>query len=358
MSRRISSRVWLVLAACAALTAGSMVAAQRSSPAMAGAATRLLSALTPEQRQQAVFAFDADERTHWHFIPTEMFARKGLLIRSMTEPQRKLAHDLMKAGLSQRGYMTATSIMNLETVLKALEAAQRAAAPTPPRGQVLERDPEKYFFSIFGTPSEKSTWGWRVEGHHVSLHFTVVNGTLVASSPSFFGSNPAEVRDGAKKGLRILGAEEDAARALLQSLDASQKATAIINATAPGDMVTMNTLDITPLSPSGLGAGAMTAAQRDLLMKLLEVYTGTVAADLAEDRTAKLRKAGVEKIAFAWAGETERGKKHYYRIQGPTFLVEYDNTQNDGNHIHSVWRDFDGDFGRDLLRDHLKSVAH
>ena len=358
MSRLISSRVGLVLAACAALTAGSMVAAERSSAAMAGAATRLLGSLTPDQRQQAVFAFDADERTHWHFIPTEMFVRKGLLIRSMTEPQRKLAHDLMKAGLSQRGYMTASSIMNLETVLKALEVAERAAAPTPPRGQVLERDPEKYFFSIFGTPSEKSTWGWRVEGHHVSLHFTVVKGTLVASSPSFFGSNPAEVRDGAKKGLRILGAEEDAARALLQSLDASQKTTAIINATAPGDMVTMNTLDIKPLSPSGLSASAMTAAQRDLLMKLLGVYTGAVAADIAEDRTAKLRKAGIEKIAFAWAGETERGKKHYYRIQGPTFLVEYDNTQNDGNHIHSVWRDFDGDFGRDLLREHLKSVAH
>ena len=218
---------------------GSMVAAGRSSSAMSDAATRLLSSLTAEQRQQAAFAFDADERLHWHFIPTEMFPRKGLLIRSMTEPQRKLAHDLMKAGLSQRGYLTASSIMDLETVLKALEAAERAAAAQPPRGTPLERDPEKYFFSIFGTPSAKDTWGWRVEGHHVSLHFTVVNGTLVAASPSFFGSNPAEVRQGPKKGLRILGAEEDAARALLESLDASQRTKAIIDATAPGDMVTM-----------------------------------------------------------------------------------------------------------------------
>jgi hypothetical protein len=358
MSRLLSSRVWLAAAALAGVAAGSMIAAERSSSAMADAATRLVSSLTLEQRQQASFAFDADERQHWHFIPTEMFPRKGLLVRSMTEPQRKIAHDLLKAGLSQRGYLTATSIMDLETVLKALEAAERAAAPQPPRGAVLERDPEKYFFSIFGTPSTKDTWGWRVEGHHVSLHFTVVNGTLVASSPSFFGSNPAEVRAGPKKGLRILGAEEDAARALLQALDGAQRAKAIIDTTAPGDMVTMANVNISPLSPSGLGADAMTAAQRDLLMKLLDVYIGKMAADIAEDRLARVRKAGVEKIAFAWAGETERGKKHYYRVQGPTFLVEYDNTQNDGNHIHSVWRDFNGDFGRDLLREHLRSVAH
>jgi hypothetical protein len=248
--------------------------------------------------------------------------------------------------------------MDLETVLKALESAQRAAAPQPPRGTPLERDPEKYFFSIFGTPSAKDTWGWRVEGHHVSLHFTVVNGTLIASSPSFFGSNPAEVREGPKKGLRILAAEEDAARALLQSLDPAQRASAIIDTTAPGDMVTMANVNITPLSPTGVSAAAMTAPQRDLLMKLLDVYIGKMAADIADDRLARVRKAGVERIAFAWAGDTERGKKHYYRVQGPTFLVEYDNTQNDGNHIHSVWRDFNGDFGRDLLREHLRSVAH
>ena len=353
-----SSRLYLGAAAIACAALGSTIAAERSSSAMADAATRLVGSLTPEQRQQASFAFDADERIHWHFIPTEMFPRKGLLVRSMNDPQRKLAHDLLKAGLSQRGYLTATSIMDLETVLKELEAAQRAAATQPPGGTPLERDPEKYFFSIFGTPSAKDTWGWRVEGHHVSLHFTVVNGTLVASSPSFFGTNPAEVREGPKKGLRILGAEEDAARALLQSLDAAQRATAIVDATAPGDLATMANVTISPLSPSGLAADAMTAAQRDLLMKLLDVYVGKMASDIAEDCLARVRKAGVEKIAFAWAGDTERGKKHYYRVQGPTFLVEYDNTQNDGNHIHSVWRDFNGDFGRDLLREHLKNTPH
>jgi hypothetical protein len=342
-----------------ALAVGSLVAADRSSSAMATAASKFVGALTPEQRQQATFAFNSDERLHWHFIPTETFPRKGLLIRDMNESQRRLAHDLLRAGLSQRGYLTATAIMDLETVLGDLERAARAA--NPGRGEsarALERNPEKYFFSVFGTPSARDTWGWRVEGHHISLHFTVVNGTLVAGSPTFFGSNPAEVRQGPKKGLRILGAEEDAARALLTALDDAQKRTAIINTTAPNDMVTMANVNISPLSPSGIMADALTPTQRELLMKLIDVYTGYMAPDLAADRQARLKKAGVEKIGFAWAGETERGKKHYYRVQGPTFLIEYDNTQNDGNHIHSVWRDFDGDFGRDLLREHLKTVAH
>jgi hypothetical protein len=358
MTSIYSNRFCLLLAVIAALAIGSMVAAERSSSAMATAATAFLNGLTPDQRQQASFAFASDERMHWHFIPTEQFPRKGLLVRSMTAPQRKLAHEMLKAGLSQRGYLTASSIMDLEAVLKELEAAQRAAAAQPPRGAPLERDPEKYFFSIFGTPSAKETWGWRVEGHHVSLHFTLVNGTMVASSPQFFGSNPAEVREGPKKGLRILAAEEDAARSLLQSLDPAQRAKAVIAEAAPGDMLTMAKVDISPLSPTGVGADAMTPSQRDLLMKLIDAYTGKMAADIAADRTARLRKAGVEKIGFAWAGEPERGKKHYYRVQGPTFLIEYDNTQNDGNHIHSVWRDFDGDFGRDLLREHLRSFPH
>jgi hypothetical protein len=353
-----SPRFYLVAIVIAAAAIGSTIAAERASSTMATAATRFLGALTPEQRQQATFAFGADERMHWHFIPTEMFPRKGLTIKEMTEPQRKLAHDLLKAGLSQRGYLTASSIMELETVLGALEAAQRAAAPQPPTAAPLVRDTERYFFSVFGTPSAKDTWGWRVEGHHVSLQFTVVNGALVAASPSFFGSNPAEVREGPKKGLRILGAEEDAARALLESLDASQRTKAIFDAKAPGDMLTMANVNITPLSPTGLAAASMTPAQRDLLMKLIDVYAGKMAPDIAADRLARLKKAGLEKIGFAWAGETERGKKHYYRVQGPSFLIEYDNTQNDGNHIHSVWRDFDGDFGRDLLREHLKSSPH
>jgi hypothetical protein len=358
MKRLLSPRWFLAVGALAALVVGSTLAADRSSSAMAAAAGRFLDGLTPDARQQASFPFNSDQRLHWHFIPTETFPRKGLTIKQMTQPQRKLAHDLLKAGLSQRGYMTASQIMDLETILGALEASGRSAEVQPARGPRLVRDPEGYFFSIFGTPSTHDTWGWRVEGHHVSLNFTVVNGTLVASSPSFFGSNPARVPDGPKKDMRILAAEEDAARALVESLDAPQREKAIINTTAPADIITTNKVKIDPLSPAGISAAALNGDQRTLLMRLVDVYTGYMASDVAADRMARLRKAGEDKIAFAWAGELERGKKHYYRVQGPTFLIEYDNTQNDGNHIHSVWRDFNGDFGQDLLREHVKSTPH
>jgi hypothetical protein len=327
-------------------------ASGRAAAAMTTAATKWLEGLTPEQRQQATFPIDNEEMLRWHFIPTTMFPRKGVPIKEMTEPQRKLAHELLKAGLSQRGYLTTTTIMDLEIILHAIENSGGRTGRNV-------RDPELYFFTVFGKPSAQGAWGWRVEGHHISLHFTVANNSAIASTPSFLGSNPAEVREeGPKKGQRVLGAFEDTARALLDSLDETQRKTAIFDATAPGDIITMTTLKIDPLSPAGIPASALKPAQRELLTKVIEAYTSQMADDVAADRMAKIKQAGVEKVAFAWAGETEKGKKHYYRVQGPTFLVEYDNTQNDGNHVHSVWRDFAGDFGRDLLREHVKGVPH
>lgn len=344
MARFTSPRTLLIFGLLAALCGG-VVAQQRSAPSMATAATNFLGALTPEQRQRATFAFDSAERMRWHFVP--QFERNGLQIKEMTEPQRKLAHELLKTGLSARGYTTYTQIMQLESILKVVE-----------NGKGPTRDPEGYRFSVFGTPSAKGTWGWRVEFHHISLHFDVVNGTAISSTPSFAGANPAEVKDGPQKGQRTLAALEDTGRALVTALDEPQRKTAIFTDVALNDIVTGNALDIKPLSPEGIKASAMTGAQRDLLMKVLDGYAGLMAAGIAADRMAKIKKAGIENIAFAWAGSIERGQKHYYRIQGPTFLIEFDNTQNDGNHVHSVWRDFNGDFGRDLLRDHLKSSTH
>ena len=348
-------RVLLASACLAAALVGGLVAAERSSAAMASAATSFLTSLSPEQRQKATFAFESDERQHWHFIPSEGFPRKGLTLKEMTEPQRERVRGLLKAGLSQRGYMTASQIMDLEALLGQLEQAARSSG----RGaESMVRDPEKYYVSVFGTPSSKATWGWRVEGHHVSLQFTLVNGTLVANSPFFFGSNPAEVLEGPQKGLRILAQREDTARALVMALDQTQRGQAIIQNVAPNDIVTGNKLTADPLAPVGVTAAALTPAQRDMLMQVVTAYTSAMADDIAAERMAQLNKAGLEKIAFAWAGEVERGKKHYYRVQGPTFLIEFNNTQNNGNHIHSVWRDFNGDFGRDLLREHLRTSAH
>jgi hypothetical protein len=329
-----------------------LTAAERSAATMSVAATRWLTSLSPEQRQKATFGFDAAERSHWGFVPTEMFPRNGLTIKDMTEPQRKLAHDLLKAGLSQRGYLTVTTIMDLENILKVIE------------GDRFVRDQERYFFSVFGSPADKGTWGWRVEGHHVSLNFTVVNGMLGASTPTFFGSNPADVKPqqrtgvsgGPPAGTRVLGAQEDAARALLNALDAAARVKATFNAVAPGDILTMNQDAIKPLEAAGITAKDLNANQQKMLRAVIESYSSLMAEDIAAERMARIEKAGFSNVRFAWAGDGERGKKHYFRVQGPTFLIEFDNTQNDGNHVHSVWRDFDGDFGRDLLREHIRSA--
>jgi Protein of unknown function (DUF3500) len=311
---------------------------------MAEAAEAFLSSLDAGQRGEASFLFDSDERLRFHFIPVESFPRQGLRIRDMSETQRGRAHDLLGAGLSSRGYLTAQQIIELEGILRDLEGESRR----------LARDPEEYLLSVFGTPSPGGTWGWRFEGHHLSLNFTIVAGEAVASAPAFLGANPAEVREGPRRGLRPLAAEEDAARALLEALDASQREQAILDDVAPRDIVTGAELDIAPLSPDGISATDLSSAQRALLMDLVAVYTGVMADELAAQRMARLTDAGVDRISFAWAGSSVRGEPHYYRVQGPTFLIEYDNTQNDANHIHSVWRDFEGDFGRDLLREHLR----
>lgn len=341
----------LIVAAAVVLLAGiggAAIASQRSAAAMAGAAKTWLEALTPEQRGRAVFAFDSEERQRWHFIPNESFPRKGVTFKEMSEPQRALAHGLIRTGLSARGYLTATSIMELEKVLQVLEGPQRR----------FPRDHEAYHISVFGTPGDKTAWGWRFEGHHLSLRFDIVGGSMTASSPAFFGTNPAEVREGPQRGLRVLASEEDSARALVDLLDPAQRAVAIVQPEAPSDILTMVTPAVEPLAPAGIKMTALNPAQREALTRLIDVYVNTMAPDVAAERMARLKKAGFDNITFAWAGSTEKGKKHYYRVQGPTFLIEYDNTQNDGNHIHSVWRDFNGDFGRDLLREHVKGVPH
>jgi hypothetical protein len=316
MKSPLGARAAVAVALLSAGFAGGIVASQRSAPSMASAATRFLDGLTPEQRPRAALPYDGAERTRWHYVPTEQFPRQGVPIKEMTEAQRKLAHDLLKTGLSEGGYATATAIMALESILSDIENSGGR------KGRFV-RDPEVYFFTVFGTPAAKGTWGWRVEGHHVSLHFAVSNGTAIASSPTFFGSNPAEVREGPKTGLRLLADEEDSARALLAALNESQRKAAIMADVAPNEIVTANSPKVDPLEPAGLVAAEMNEPQRAVLMQLIKVYTSKMADELAAARLAKLQKAGLEKVRFAWAGETERGRKHYYRIQGPTFLIEY-----------------------------------
>ena len=350
MSRLASLRLMVAASLTTVFAAGALIASQKSAANMAKAATGLLDSLSADQRTKVAFPFESDERLRWHFIPNETFPRKGLMIKDMNETQRRLAHDLLRSGLSAHGYLKVSSIIGLEDILKATEAGGKFA-----------RNKEEYLFTIFGTPAARGRWGWRFEGHHISLRFAVVDGAMtaqVASSPMFLGSNPAEVLEGDKRGLRILADEEDVARALVIGMPEALRTRAVVNAVAPGDILTMNKNDISPLPDQGVSYAALPVTQREQLLRLIEVYTSTMDADIAAQRMAKLKSAGLDQIHFAWFGETEKGKKHYYSVQGPTFLIEYDNTQNNGNHIHSVWRDFRGDFGRDILREHVRQVAH
>jgi hypothetical protein len=316
---------------------------------MTGSAQAFLASLTPDQRAKVVFQFEDDERLFWHFIPTDDIPRRykkprmGLTLAEMTAHQKHLASALLSAGLSQRGFIKATTIMSLEDVLRILE-----------KDTAGRRNPEKYHFSVFGEPTEDGIWSYRIEGHHLSLHFTVVKGK-VATSPTFFGANPAEVRDGPRKGLRALAKEEDLARDLLTALDAAQRKVAIVDPKAPADILTAADRKAALTGqPSGLSAAKMTAKQRQLLQELLEEYAHNLPDPLAQARLVQIKKAGTN-LHFAWAGVAEKGGPHYYRVQAPAFLIEYDNTQNGANHIHSVWRDFEGDFGLDVLKAHYDS---
>lgn len=316
--------------------------------AMADAATAFLKDLSTEQRSKATFKFEDDSRFEFRFTPR---ARTGLPLKEMTEAQRAKAHELLKSGLSMRGYTNATDIIALENVLRAVE---------PPRTgpNAIVRDPELYFVSIYGEPNGKTPWGWKFEGHHISVNFTLVDGKAVVFAPSFFGSNPAVVKEGPQAGKRALRDEEQSGRALMAALTDDQKKKALFSDQAPRDMITGENREAKMLDPVGVSYAEMTPAQRRLLEQVLDAYLGRVAPELAKARLDAIQKSGMDKLMFAWAGTLEVGGPHYYRVQGPTFLIEYDNVQNNANHIHSVWRDFNGDFGRDILKEHYKTYAH
>jgi len=304
---------------------------------MTQTASRLLAALGPEQKAKVLFPFADEERMRWFYVPID---RKGLTLGEMSPYQRHLASALLASGLSQAGYIKAVTIMSLEDVLKLLE-----------NDSGVRRNPEKYHFTIFGTPSDAGTWGYRVEGHHISQNYTVTGGQVI-SGPSFFGSNPAEVRQGPRQGLRVLAEEDDLGFAVIQALDEPLQKAAIVDAAAYHDILTTNTRTAALQGqPSGLSASRMTPKQFDALRALQELYVRNLPDDIGQRRLSQINAAG-RSTWFAWAGGTKPGDPHYYRVQTPEFLIEFDMTQDNANHIHSVWRDLKADFGGDLLKAH------
>lgn len=311
--------------------------------AMIAAASTFLAGLDDEQRGKARFAFDAEERLNWHFIPR---TRQGVPLKELNEGQLSQATALLRTFLSPMGYEKTEQVRSLELVLLELEVNPR-----------FVRDPDLYYLSVFGEPSREGEWALRFEGHHLAFNWTFAGGMGLTSTPQFVGSNPAEVRSGARTGLRVLAAEEDYARELLNSLNAEQSAVAILPGEAPGDIITGSEREVTGLENVGIAYTQLNAEQQAQLLRVIEQIANVQPPEIASARMAKIHEQGVENLKFAWMGGSERGDPHYYRIQGPGFLIEYDNTQNDANHIHLVWRDFEGDFGRDVLRMHYDSTS-
>lgn len=305
-------------------------------------ASAFLAALSPELRKSASFPLDSPERTQWYFVPRE---RVGVKLLDLDDAQSELLGPLLATALSPEGLLEARGVMKHENILRRVETEAGIDA--------TRRDPGLYYTSVFGKPAAATPWAWRFEGHHLSINVTQVPGAPPMVGPVFIGANPARVLTGPQTGFRLLAAEEDLGRELITSLSAEHQKTAIFHDTAFAEIVTGNDPKVRPLEIEGLAASDMSSAEQEKLRRLMDLYYARLDPASAKEARARMERAGFGKVHFAWAGGLESGQKHYYRVHGPTLLIEYDDTQNDANHIHTVYRDLDNDFGGDVLRRHL-----
>jgi hypothetical protein len=330
-----------VLAAAALLPFGT-ASAQTTDAAqrIADAANRFLAALDAAQRLRALIAFEADNRFDWHYIPRN---RSGLSLGEMTPPQAAAARALFATVLNDEGLRLLDGVRLLEGVLREQQGSFR--------------DPGRYFVSVFGAPG-RFPWGWRFEGHHLSLNVTLPAADHVAVTPFFVGAHPATVRDGPNRGFRLLGTSEDLARQIMTSFTDPQRRTAIIADRSFGEIVTSPQRERDLGQPRGLELGQMSGGQRALVEALMDRFLGTLAPDLVAAQKKRVMDQGIAAFRFAWAGSLTPGEAHYFRVHGPATVIEHDNTQNGANHIHTVWRDLAADFGNDALADHYRRQPH
>jgi hypothetical protein len=310
--------------------------------AAASAANAFLASLPAALRKTASFPLDSAERTQWYFVPRE---RVGVSLLELDDAQSELLGPLLASALSPEGLLEARGVLKHENILRRVETEAGVDA--------TRRDPGRYYTSVFGKPQAGAPWAWRFEGHHLSINVTELPGAPPAVAPVFIGANPARVLSGPQTGFRLLAAEEDLGRELVTLLSDAHRKIAVITDTAPAEIVTGNDPKVRPLEFEGLAASEMSGPEQQALHRLVDLYLGRLAPEYAKDARARLDRAGFGQVRFAWAGGLESGQKHYYRVHGPTLLIEYDNTQNDANHIHTVYRDLDHDFGGDALRKHL-----
>lgn len=341
--RHFFSAAAFSLIACSTAVAADDARLSKVASDMSEAAADFLESLSSDQLKSASRAFD-ESRKDWHFVPKE---RDGLSLKEMNEAQRGRVFDLLGQGLREQGVELVRDVISLELVLQAIEGPNRR----------FSRETDLYFVWVFGDPNA-DIWGWRFEGHHVSINATVVKDEGVSMSPTFLGANPAEVPSGPREGFRALASEEDLAFALAESLSQEQISLAVFDTKAPRDIFTMTERKVQPLPIDGIGYDDLDEAQQERLKALVDVFLKRNRPAIYEDALDRIEADGWTRVSFAWAGPISRDAGNYYCVQGPSFLIEYDNTQNDNNHIHSVWREFEGDFGEDLLQRHHHDHDH
>jgi hypothetical protein len=307
-------------------------------------ATEFLNTLDPELKSKTIFTMDSEERLNFHFVP---IIRKGPTFHDFNEKQKNAAMALLRGSLSKEGFRKTKEIMALEDVLLQIEGGKFKMPDGSPG-----RDALNYHFCVFNDPATQQFWGWRFEGHHISFNFVASKGKIVASTPSFLGSNPAIVREGTEKGKEVLKLETQLGFALVNSLSKDQLAKALFSEEAPREIFTTNKQVVTNLDPPGISYSDLTKDQKEALERLLMVYLNNYESGFSQSLLDKIKTSGMNQLSFAWAGSLVPGKGHYYRIQNPVILIEYDNTQNNANHVHTAVRDLTNDFGRDLLKEH------
>ena len=305
----------------------------------------VINSLDSLQKAKSIFPFDEMSRYDWNYLPPSLIPRRGACLKDLDSTQKNNVYALLKSFLSEKGFTRTLDIMDNEFYLKELEP------------NMIHRIPENQFIAFYGNPGKDSIWGWKFSGHHIALNFTIVNDKL-AFTPVFFGVYPAVIKEGQNKGRRIIKDEEDIGFELINMLSSEQKLKAIFQSKAFNDIVTTNSIQVGTLDPVGILAKDLTPQQKIILNKLIVCHLSSMPTEIAEMRMKRIASEDFNQIRFGWAGGLVKGVPHYYRIQGKTFLIEFDNTTHNANHIHIVWRDFNGDFGVDLLKEHYENTKH
>ncbi|MEK9603622.1 MAG: DUF3500 domain-containing protein [Flavobacteriaceae bacterium] len=308
-------------------------------------ATELMNSLSPHQKQVVTFALDDPAKKRWHYLPHSSFSREGLPLSDMTPKQIEQTYALLESYLSESGYDQMQQIIDLENYLAEVE------------NDAVKRDPTRYYLAFYGSIHRDSVWAWSFEGHHISLNFTVTPNEI-GFAPAFWGANPGIVPDGPEKGKIVLRNDHDQGLELVNSLNYQQLAQTLISSETYGEILTSNQADVSFIPNNGISYSELNTAQKNRLKKMIYYHLDRMEKAVAKKARKLLKKEDWKEITFSWAGKMKKRNPHYYRIQGQSFLIEYDNSQNNGNHIHLVWREFDGDFGKDLIREHYLKEGH